>query len=52
MKQTSDHANGDKVAGTGLTTLTPKNSSATPPLKNGNSGSSQSDSRGPQGNGK
>ena len=52
MKQTSDHANGDKAAGTGYKTLTPKPTSATPPLGNGASGSSQDHSRGKQGNGK
>lgn len=52
MKQSSDHANGEKVAGTGYKTLTPKETSATPPLGNGVSGSSQSDKRGKQGDGK
>jgi hypothetical protein len=52
MKQSSDHMNSNKVAGTGVKSVKVKPSSATPPLGNGVSGSSQSEKRGPQGNGK
>ena len=37
-KQSTDSANGEKAAGTGLRSVSPRDSGATPPLRNGPSG--------------
>jgi len=51
-KQSSDHMNSNKVAGSGVTSVKPKDSSASKVPGYGQaSGSSQSEKRGPQGNG-
>lgn len=42
-KNQTNQNNGDRVAGTGLSTLSPRDSSATPPLRNGASGEKSTD---------